>query len=75
MPNMNAESHVAAYKEIYDCLKQKGFTPTLNVLDDQCSKLLKTWIIDEKRVSNMWNQKNHRVNAAERAIQTFKTIF
>eukprot|EP00956_Cyclotella_meneghiniana_P007360 scaffold10022_cov21-Cyclotella_meneghiniana.AAC.1 len=47
------ESLVAAFKEVYEYLSDKGFKPKLNLV----------------------NPDDHRVNAAERAIQTWKNHF
>ena len=32
------DSFVAAYKEMYEDLEARGFKPTLNVTDNECSK-------------------------------------
>ena len=40
MKNRGDESFVQAYKEIYEYLGTKGFKPTLNVTDNECSKVV-----------------------------------
>ena len=75
MKNRSDESFVAAYKDIYEYLESKGFKPTLNVTDNECSKAVQDYINSQKVDWQLVEPNNHRVNAAERAIQTFKNHF
>ena len=53
-------------------LFEKGYTPTFNVTDNQATTPIKAFL---KKKNCQWQfvePSNHRVNAAERAIQTFK---
>ena len=69
------ESLVAAFKEIYEYLSDKGFKPKLNVMDNQCSKAVQKYIQSQNTDIQLVNPDDHRVNAAERAIQTWKNHF
>ena len=75
MKSREATCHVEAYTEIYQYLEQRGFKPKLNVLDNECSKLVQNYIKSENVKIQLVEPSNHRVNAAKRAIQTFKNHF
>ncbi|KAL7523214.1 hypothetical protein ACHAXR_000076, partial [Thalassiosira sp. AJA248-18] len=68
---------VAAYKDIYEYLESVNQKPKLNVTDDEASKTVQNYIksknVDWQLV--VVEPDNHRVNAAERAIQIFKNHF
>ena len=72
MKNRSDESFVAAYKEIYKYLGDRGCKPTLNVTDNEYSKAVQNYINFQGVDWQLVEPDNHRVNAAERAIQTFK---
>ena len=72
MKNRSDESFVEAYKEMYEDLKARGFKPTLNVTDNECSKAVQKYITSQNVNYQLVEPNNHRANAAERAIQTFK---
>ena len=40
------ESLVAAFKEVYEYLTNKGFKPKLNVMDNQATKYIKQFLND-----------------------------
>ncbi|KAL7554888.1 hypothetical protein ACHAWF_018437, partial [Thalassiosira exigua] len=64
-----------AMHDIYECLTKRGYKPKLNVMDHECSKLLRDYIEVEDVKIQLFEPDNHRVNAAERAIKTFKNHF
>ena len=65
-----------AFQSVYDYLIKKKFKPKLHVMDDECSKVIKTFIENENNVALQFVEPHeHRVNAAERSIQTFKNHF
>ncbi len=66
---------VAAYKEVYEYLESVGQKPTLNVTDNEASKAVQNYIQSKNVDWQLVEPDNHRVNAAERAIQTFKNHF
>eukprot|EP00804_Cyclotella_cryptica_P004410 CCRYP_006826-RA/>CCRYP_006826-RA protein AED:0.29 eAED:0.28 QI:0/0/0/1/0/0/3/0/476 len=62
----------AAFRDVYEYLTECGFQPKLNVMDNQCSKAVEKYIRSTKATIQLVNPDNHRVNASERAIQTWK---
>eukprot|EP00804_Cyclotella_cryptica_P013523 CCRYP_017243-RA/>CCRYP_017243-RA protein AED:0.41 eAED:0.30 QI:0/0/0/1/1/1/5/0/1642 len=56
-------------------LKTKGYKPTFNVTDNQATTPIKSYLNTEDCKWQFVEPHNHRVNAAERAIQTFKNHF
>ena len=75
MKSRSNESFVEAYREMYEELKSKGFKPTLNVTDNECSKVVRNYITSQNVDYLLVEPNNHRANAAKRAIQTFKNHF
>jgi hypothetical protein len=65
----------AAYKTQFEFLESKGYKIKLNVMDNQCTKQIKNFLTDKDCELMLIEPHNHRVNAAERAIQTFKDHF
>jgi len=64
-----------AYKEIYEMIELKGFIIRLIVMDNQASKIIKQYLTPKQCELMLVEPNNHRVNAVERAIQTFKDHF
>jgi hypothetical protein len=64
-----------AYKTQFEELVLKGFTPKLNVMDNQATKHIKKFLTENECKLQLVEPHNHRINAAERAIQTFKDAF
>ncbi len=56
-------------------LTSKGFKPKLNIMDNQATKHIKQFLTENDCKLQLVEPHNHRVNAAERAIQTFKDAF
>ena len=75
MPSRTDDAMVATFKEIIEELKSCGHKPQLNVMDNECSKAVQQYINSEKINIQLVEPHDHRVNAAERAIQTFKHHF
>ena len=66
---------VAAFKKVFEELIEKGYKPAFNITDNQGTTLIKDL---HKTKGCKWQfvePSNHRVNAAERAIQTYKDHF
>ncbi len=63
------------YKKYFKELIAKGFKPKLNVMDNQVTKHIKKFLTENDCKLQVVEPHNHRVNAAERAIQTFKAAF
>jgi hypothetical protein len=53
----------------------KGFKSKLNVMDNQATKHIKKFLTKNECKLQLVEPHNHRVNAAERAVQTFKDTF
>ena len=75
MKSRSDESFVEAYREMYEELKAKGFKPTLNVTDNECSKEVQEYITSLNVHYLLVKPNKHRANAAKRAIQIFKNHF
>jgi hypothetical protein len=63
------------YKQQSEMLKLKGFKPKLNIMDNQATKHIEKFLIENKRKLQLVELHNHCVNAAEQAIQSFKDAF
>ena len=61
-----------AYKQKFDELIAKGFKPKINIMDNQATKHIKKFLMDEQCKLQLVEPHNHRINAAKRAIQTLK---
>lgn len=70
----NAEM-INAFQDIYGYLEARGFKPKFNVSDNECSKMIKRFLKEQEATIQLVEPDNHRVNAAKRAIQTFKNHF
>ncbi len=64
-----------AYKITFGSLTAKGFKPKLNIMDNQAKKYIKKFLTAVNCALQLIKPHNHHVNAAERAIQTFKNAF
>jgi hypothetical protein len=64
-----------AYKKYFKELTDKGFKPKLNIMDNQATKHIKKFLTDNDCQLQIVEPHNHQINAAERAIQTFKAAF
>jgi hypothetical protein len=64
-----------AYKKQFENFAAEGFKPKLNVMDNQATKHIKKILNKNEGKLQLIEPHNHRVNAAERAIQTFKDAF
>ena len=54
-------------------MARRGFKPKFNILDNIASKAIVKFLKDERKIDiQLVEPNNHRANAAERAIQTFK---
>jgi hypothetical protein len=64
-----------AYQQQYNLLKSKGYKICLNVMENQATKVIKKFLNEQQCDLLLVEPHNHRVNAAEHAIQTFKAYF
>jgi hypothetical protein len=75
MPCRNDGAMIVAFKDILATLNTHGYALTLNVTDNECSKAVEAHIRSNNMDIHLVPPHNHRVNAAERAIATFKEHF
>ena len=73
--NAKDETLVKAFRTQVDYLHKRGFKPKFNIIDNVSSKAIETYLEEAKIGLQLVEPHNHRVNAAERAIQTFKNHF
>jgi hypothetical protein len=73
--NFANDTILAAYQQQFVLLESKGHKIKVNVIDNQASKLIKKYLSTQKCNNLLIKPNNHRVNAAERTIQTFKAHF
>ncbi len=74
-PSCTDASMVTAFTKVIATLKSSRYTPSLNVMDNECSAAVEKYIRSEKITIQLVLPHNHCVNAAERAIATFKEHF
>ena len=65
----------AAYKKFHLLLTEKGYLVKLNVMDNQATRYIKQFLTANECKLQLVEPHNHRVNAAERAIQMWKDAF
>ncbi|KAL7503761.1 hypothetical protein ACHAXN_001695, partial [Cyclotella atomus] len=70
-----APTIVSAFEDIFSYLETKGFKPRFNVLDNEASSAITEYLRSNDIKWQFVPPNEHRVNAAERAIQTFKNHF
>ena len=63
---------VSCFKQQITYLTKRGFKPILNIIDNVASKSVQANLEAEKVNIQLLEPHNHRVNAAERVIKTFK---
>jgi hypothetical protein len=73
--DLTSASMIAAFESVFTQLKEKGYKPAFNVTDNQAASAIKEYLTKEECEWQFVEPHNHRVNAAERAIQTFKNHF
>ena len=72
---LDDKSIFKAYKMQFDNLTSKGYKPKINIMDNQATKHIKAFLTEQQCQLQLVEPHNHRLNAAERAIQTFKDAF
>ena len=75
IPNRQAAVITEAWLKIHNVLKKRGVAPNLYLLDNEISADLK-WAMTKNEIDwQLATPYQHRANAAERAIRTFKNHF
>jgi hypothetical protein len=75
IPNRQAANIRDAWEKTHKLLVHQGHPPELHILDNECSQSLKDAFAKHHVAFQRVPPKEHRVNAAERAIRTFKNHF
>ena len=73
--DLKDETIIAAFEGVFNDLKSRGYMPKFNVTDNQATGPIKEFLKAEDCEWQFVKPANHRVNAAKRAIQTFKNHF
>jgi hypothetical protein len=73
--NFTDDSILTAYIKQVKLLESKGHKIKLNVMDNQACRVIKNYLVSKQCNLMLVEPKNHRVNTAERAIQTFEAYF
>jgi hypothetical protein len=75
MKSWNDVEALRAYDKLYTILTNRGLTPMLNILNNESSTAHKRQIHKSGAQHQLVVPYDHRVNAAERAIRTWKNHF
>ncbi len=75
IPGIDSENILNAYKKNFQYPISKGYTPKINVMDNQATKAIKSYLTPQQFCLQLVKPGNYRVNAAEQAIQIFKNQF
>jgi hypothetical protein len=75
VPNRKATSICSAWEMTHKRLLQQGHPPNLHILDNEFSQELRDSFAEQNMSFQRVSPKEHRTNAAERAIRTFKNHF
>jgi hypothetical protein len=75
MKNRSDVEALRAYANVYALLTARGIKPALNIMDNEASKAIKHAVNQSGARFELVEPNNHRVNAAERAVRTFKNHF
>ena len=75
LKNRKAETITAAWKKKIKLLEKQGIQPKIFIMDNEASDDLKSALTKANYDLQLVPPDNHRANAAERAIQTFKAHF
>ncbi len=75
MSSRNDGAMIAAFINILTNIHACGYAPTLNVMDNECSKSVEAHIRTNSMDIHLVPPHNHCINAVEHAIATFKEHF
>jgi hypothetical protein len=74
LPSNTNRAMIAAVTDILSNLNAHGYSPTLNLMDNECSMAIIAHIQNNHMDIHIVPPHNHWVNAAEHAIATFMGI-
>jgi hypothetical protein len=75
MKSTSDAAQTEAFNKVYETLKRAGMTPKMHIVDNQCGIQQKAALEKGGVQYQLVPPGMHRYNAAERAIQTFKSHF
>jgi len=75
LPSRTAHQILRAYDRVHTLLVSRGIKPSMHIMDNEISDLLKSYITQHGSQYQITAPNQHRANAAERAIRTFKNHF
>jgi hypothetical protein len=75
IPGQYSNSILKAFKKNFEYLEEESYKPKLNVMDNQATTVIKAYITLQRVSLQLAEPHNHRINTAERAIQTFNNCF
>ena len=61
-------TNIAVFEEVFNGVKDKGYGPTFNRIDNQATSPIKVFLTKEGCKWQFVKLPHHRVNAAERAV-------
>ena len=70
--NMKEETIAECFKQNIEYLSKRNSKPVLNIIDNVASRAVHACLYKENVYIQLVKPHNHRVNAAERKIRTFK---
>ncbi len=65
MPTRTNAAMITAFKEVIKGLQTRGYHPALNVMDNECSTMVESYIWSEKINIQLVPPHNHRANTTE----------
>jgi hypothetical protein len=75
MPSKTNGAMIAAIMDKLADFNTQGYSPTLNIMDNECSKAVEVHIRSNHMDIHLVPPHNHRVNTTKRMIETFKEHF
>jgi hypothetical protein len=75
IPGLDSKNILDAHTKNFEYLVSKGYTPRINIMDNQAMTAIKSYLTPQQWPLQLVEPGNHSVNAAKRAIQTFKICF
>jgi hypothetical protein len=73
VPDTKGETIIATFRDNIIYLEARGFKPSFNIIDNIASKAVQNYLENKTQMKiQLVEPHNHRINAAKRAIQTFK---
>jgi hypothetical protein len=75
IPGLDSKNILDAYIKNFEYIVSKGYTPRINIMDNQAIKAIKTYLTPQQCSLQLVKPGNHWVNASECTIQTFKNCF